>query len=903
MKKKLASVVTCTLLAPMFLNGNVNAVYADNKTNQISTTQENQQKEMDRKGLLGYYFKGKDFNNLTMFAPTRDNTLIYDQQTANALLDKKQQEYQSIRWIGLIQSKETGDFTFNLSEDEQAIIEIDGKIISNKGKEKQVVHLEKGKLVSIKIEYQSDTKFNIDSKTFKELKLFKIDSQNQSQQVQRDELRNPEFNKKESKEFLAKASKTNFFMQKMKRDIDEATDTDGDSIPDLWEENGYTIQNKVAVKWDDSLENKGYTKFVSNPLEKHTVGDPYTDYEKAARDLDLSNAKETFNPLVAAFPSVNVSMEKVILSPNENLSNSVESHSSTNWSYTNTEGASVEAGFGPKGISFGVSANYQHSETVAHEWGTSTGNTSQFNTASAGYVNTNVRYNNVGTGAIYNVKPTTSFVLNNDTIATITAKSNSTALSISPGESYPEKGKNGISITTLDDFNSHPITLNKQQVDQLLKNKPIMLETDQTEGFYKIKNTDGNVVNGGEWNGVTQQIKAKTASIIVDDGERVAEKHVAAKDYENSEDKTPSLTLKDALKLSYPDEIKETDGLLYYNDKPIYESSVMTFLDKNTANEIEKQLNDTTGTFKDVNHLYDVKLTPKMNFTLKIASIYDSADNGHPLGTWNNTNEENGGNTGGKQYKSAHSNAYVQLSLEAKNKLKKNTKYYLSMYMKADADTETTIEIRGERNTKTNKKVKLNNKGYQRIDVLVGNSEINLIDKIYVHGNDKTNVYWDDVSFTEVSSINKEESEIEELSDKNIKDFYQNASFSSYEQKEQQTGMVYHGAEKLSNISFSDVPDYLAPCIKAYRVDYTLKDVNPSSSITKSTIKDSKEFSNGILKLDMKDYNDGDAFIVRRFIQLLDVDIYDLQSSANVKVYAITVDDRNIEIYNKDFNN
>ncbi|MED2647555.1 hypothetical protein P4213_27950, partial [Bacillus thuringiensis] len=80
---------------------------------------------------------------------------------------------------------------------------------------------------------------------------------------------------------------------------------------------------------------------------------------------------------------------------------------------------------------------YQHSETVAKEWGTSTGNTSQFNTASAGYLNANVRYNNVGTGAIYEVKPTTSFVLDNNTFATITAKSNSTALSISPGESYP----------------------------------------------------------------------------------------------------------------------------------------------------------------------------------------------------------------------------------------------------------------------------------------------------------------------------------------------------------------------------------------------------------------------------------------------------------------------------------
>ncbi|WP_242447992.1 PA14 domain-containing protein, partial [Bacillus thuringiensis] len=109
----------------------------------------------------GYYFKDKDFSNLTMFSPTRYNTLIYDQQTANKLLDKKQQEYQSIRWIGLIQSNKTGDFTFELSDDECAIIEMDGKVISNKGKEKQVVHLEKGKLIPIKIEYQLDEPLNI----------------------------------------------------------------------------------------------------------------------------------------------------------------------------------------------------------------------------------------------------------------------------------------------------------------------------------------------------------------------------------------------------------------------------------------------------------------------------------------------------------------------------------------------------------------------------------------------------------------------------------------------------------------------------------------------------------------------------------------------------------------------
>ncbi|WP_346726015.1 binary toxin-like calcium binding domain-containing protein, partial [Bacillus thuringiensis] len=120
-------------------------------------------------------------------------------------------------------------------------------------------------------EYQLDEPLNIDDEKFKGFKLLKVDNQKQLHQVQQDELRNPEFNKKESQEFLAKASKINLFTKKIKRDIDEGTDTDGDSIPDMWEENGYTIQNRIAVKWNDSLASKGYTKFVSNPLDSHTV--------------------------------------------------------------------------------------------------------------------------------------------------------------------------------------------------------------------------------------------------------------------------------------------------------------------------------------------------------------------------------------------------------------------------------------------------------------------------------------------------------------------------------------------------------------------------------------------------------------------------------------------------------
>ncbi|MCU5669006.1 PA14 domain-containing protein [Bacillus cereus] len=868
MRKKLVSVITCTLIAPMFLNGNVHSVYADSKTNKVQTIQENQKDEVDRNGLMGYYFKGKDFNNLIMFAPTRGNTLMYDQQTADTLLDKQQQEYHSIRWIGLIKSKESGDFTFNLSDDENAIIEIDGKMVSQKGKEKQVVHLEKGQLVPIKIEYQSNETLIRDSQSLKNISLFKVDNQKHSHQVQSEELRNPEFNKKETMNLLTKTTKTNLFTQVTKEEIDEDTDTDGDAIPDVWEENGYTIQRKVAVKWQDSLAEKGYQKYVSNPYEAHTVGDPYTDYEKAATDIPLANAKETFNPLVAAFPSVNAGLEKVVIAKNEDMSHGVGSRTSNNWSYTNTEGASIEAGIGPKGISFGVSANYQHAETVAKEWGSSTEDTSHINGAQSAFLNANVRYQNVGTGAIYDVKPTTSFVLDGTTIGTIKAKENTTALSLSPGDSYPTRGQNGIAINTMDDFNSHPIPLNKEQLGTYMSNKkPILMETNQTEGKYAIKDTSGQIVISGDWNGIQQQVENKTASIMVNTGEEVSEKKVAGKDYTNPEDLTPEITLKEALKLAYPEEIKEKDNLLYYKDKPIYESSVMAYLDENTAKEVKKQINDTSGTFKDVNHLYDIKLTPRMNFTIKLATLYDGAEN-DSIGTWYMTYRVSGGNTGKSQFRSAHPSAQVVLNSEAKNRLNKNSMYYISLYMKADSDTQPIIEVNGEKSTISSKKVNLNSKEYQRVDILVDNLEGNPIKSVYVRGNDKTNVYWDDVAFTEVGAsedVNKA------FSDEEIRAKY--ADFN----------IIRGGNDRefINAIVFKNIKP-LQDYVKQYRVVHRSTPLHTDLDQTRDSYPVD---NNGSVKVNFLEYNSGIGFWIGK--------------TFDIKIYAITNDGRSVLVFSK----
>ncbi|AMR88629.1 binary toxin-like calcium binding domain-containing protein [Bacillus thuringiensis] len=777
MKKKLTAIVTCTLLTPSLLSSNPSFIYAENQVKQVHS---NEHKQVDRRGLIGYYFKENDFKSLALFAPTL-NDFMYDQNSANDLLNKESQQYQSIRWIGLIKSKETGDFRFELSDDTNAIIEINGQIVSNKGNNKQEIHLEKDQLVPIKIEYQANKILKIED--IKNLNLIKKNHQNESYQIGLNELRKPDFNKKETNEFLKKAGGINLFKAGSLKDSDDSTDTDGDAIPDSWEENGYTIHKNVAVPWDNSFANKGYKKFVSNPYKSHTVSDPYSDYEKAAGDIPAGNAPETKNPLVAAFPSVNVGLEKVVLSKNKDMSHSVGSNSSENWSYTNTEGVNVDTGWDGLGPKIGISANYQHSETVAKEWGYSTDDTSHINGAESAYLNANVRYQNVGTGAIYNVKPTTNFVLDDTTIGTIKAKENTTALSLPSGESYPKRGQHGIAINTMDDFNSRPIPLNKEQLQTYMSNrKPILLETTQTEGKYATINTEGQVVISGDWNGIAQEVENKTASILVDTGENVSEKRVAGKDYNNPEDLTPELTLKEALKLAYPNEIAEKGGLLFYNDKPIYEEAILSYVDQYTAKRIKEQIKDNSGRFKDVTKLYDVKLEPKMNFTLKLATLYDGAESGSssinedtissPLGEWfgpkNSVTNLVGGNTGKRQYRlSKYENTYVGwlvLSPEIQNKLKKNYKYYISMFIKADKDIEPTIRINHGFNAIVNKKVKLSSDKYQRIDILVDNSESNLLDGILctlgVSEEDKEigtnyngNIYIDDVAITEVSAI------------------------------------------------------------------------------------------------------------------------------------------------------
>ncbi|MED2934898.1 hypothetical protein P4308_22960, partial [Bacillus wiedmannii] len=212
--------------------------------------------------------------------------------------------------------------------------------------------------------------------------------------------------------FQAQGEKNKVSRSKRSLVANPLLDTDDDGIYDEWETDGYTIQRQMAVKWDNAMKARGYTKYVSNPYNSHTVGDPYTDWEKAAGRIDKAVKSEARNPLVAAYPTVGVHMERLIVSEKQNISTGLGKTVSASTSASNTAaitaGIDVTAGASLLGPSASVTAHFSYtgSSTSTVE-NSSSNNWSQdlgIDTGQSAYLNANVRYYNTGTAPIYNVK-------------------------------------------------------------------------------------------------------------------------------------------------------------------------------------------------------------------------------------------------------------------------------------------------------------------------------------------------------------------------------------------------------------------------------------------------------------------------------------------------------------------
>lgn len=689
-------VATTALLSQILTHSNVS--YTEEKHSHTKVKQEMQSEKNSQasnessQGLLGYYFQDQKFQQLALMAHRQASDLKISKDEVKHLLSKDQQHIQSVRWIGYIQPPQTGDYVLSTSSDQQVVIEIDGKTIVNQTSMTEPIQLEKDKLYKIRIEYVPEN-----TKEQENLLDFQLNwsiSGAEIEPIPENAFHLPDFSRKQDQEKII--PETSLFQEqgdekkvsRSKRSLatDPLLDTDDDGIYDKWETEGYTIQRQLAVKWDDSMKDQGYTKYVSNPYKSHTVGDPYTDWEKAAGRIDNAVKAEARNPLVAAYPTVGVHMERLIVSEKQNISTGLGKIVSAAMSTSNTAaitaGIDATAGASLLGPSGSVTAHFSYTgsststveNSSSHNWSQDLG----IDTGQSAYLNANVRYYNTGTAPIYSVKPTTNFVLDGESIVTVKAKENQLGDALKAGGVYPEKHLHPIALNTLDDFGSQLIPINYDQTKRLESGNKLTLETTQASGLYGRIQHNGrlNVDPSQEWEPVRSQIESVSAGIVLDTGDETLERRVAARDDRNPEDLTPELTIGEAIKIAF--DTTETRGKLHYKDTPLNESLVGLVFDEPTAREIKAQLDNMPEQNKKI---YNVKLKRGMNIMIKKPIWHSDFDTKQH--NWTNTTVAAGEGVTGNAGEISKRGGIVAASLpyqtvENYKELKPNTQYKLS---------------------------------------------------------------------------------------------------------------------------------------------------------------------------------------------------------------------------------
>ncbi|MEK4677576.1 MULTISPECIES: binary toxin-like calcium binding domain-containing protein [Bacillus] len=621
------------VLATTMLVGQLMGPAISYAATQDPSEQTNQEQKEVKHGLLANYYTDDAFKDLTMFMVQSTSKTQINQETLQGALSKDKQQFQSVRWMGYIQPSESGEYEFSTSDDSHTTIQIDGKVIVQDAPMKEKMTLEKGKTYAITVEYHTDK--NGAKNVASQFEMLWSVNGKEKEVVPENNLVLPDFSKDKVKQFTTTA-KSNVLAD----DGGITIDSDDDNIPDDWEINGYTVKNGLVVKWDDSLKEQGYTKYKSDPLNKHTTGDPFTDIDKVLGHVDGGILPEAKNPIVAAFPKIGVNMEKMILTKNQNVShdqggtetneasNTVGVSTTNSNTESNTEGVSASGGF-PWSVS--VSANYSHdyttsvsvdqsnSTTTGHSNGKSWSETLGINTAEAAFLNGNVRYVNIGTAPIYNVKPTLNFVVGKGssapTIATVVAKANTVANVLNPGTSYPSATQNPIAWNTMDDFNAQPIKLSYNQVNDIENGAPLQIQTTQVSGNYKTYNADGDtIVNDSQkWENVINDIDSKTASITISTSNNdTKERYISARKAANYETQSqPEVTLGEAVEAAFPGAKVNGDKLSY----PGLDSEEIV-IDRQTYDDIHNQMSQTGD-----QNLFHAKLKQGMNILIQPKSV------------------------------------------------------------------------------------------------------------------------------------------------------------------------------------------------------------------------------------------------------------------------------------------
>ncbi|MGH0945663.1 binary toxin-like calcium binding domain-containing protein, partial [Bacillus mycoides] len=282
--------------------------------------------------------------------------------------------------------------------------------------------------------------------------------------------------------------------------------------------------------------------------------------------------------------------------------------------------------------------------------------------------------------------PTTNFVFQNsgDSIATVTANSSTIGNSLGAGATYPAKGQAPISLTQANETGVVKITINDKQLDNLQDGTEILnLETTQNRGQYATLDASGNPVTdpSKQWDPIRTNVDAVSGSLTLNlgTGKDSLERRVAAKNPIDPEDKTPEITIKEAIKKAF--NAKEKDGRLYHTDRDqkdifIDEPAINLITDENTKKEIESQLSQMPG-----KKIYDVKWKRGMKITLHVPTAYYDFESGNQ--GWTYSSNMNGGHTGKKNQQIGPNSK----GFSPHYRLKKYTNYTARAYVRTSSAT------------------------------------------------------------------------------------------------------------------------------------------------------------------------------------------------------------------------
>ncbi|HDR5353620.1 TPA: Iota toxin protein Ib [Bacillus thuringiensis] len=812
--------------------------------------------EKPGRGLLGYYFKDSQFSNLAIVQPNISGELYLNNKTQKELSAEERQNIQSARWMGYIKPSETAEYQLSTSSDKNVMIQLDGNLIMNQSPMEQHIKLEKDKLYEIKIEYRGESNPLVD------LELFWSTPNKKKVRISDEHLLSPNFAEKaeippeKPEKFLI--PNTNLFEEKhqstrSKRSV-EATlqDTDRDGIPDDWETGGYTIRNGALMPWDDAYSSQGYKKYVSHPYNARTASDPYTDFQKVTGYMPAATKAEARDPLVAAYPAVGVGMEKLIFSKNENVTEGSTDTKSTSTTKTNgsTNSVEVNAGIGitDKGLSFNFSTKYSHSwnsstaiqDTKGETWSKQIG----INTDQAAFLNANVRYYNAGTAPIYEVRPTTNFMLRNanQSLTTIKAGPNQIGNSLSPGDTYPKKGQGPISLDKANEAGTMKISLTASQLDSIQsQGETIDLETTQSSGQYGILDpSTGNLVTdaGKQWDHIRSNIDATSGYLILETGKETLERRVAARDINNPEDKTPEITVGEAIKKAFG--AVEREGQLYYTEKetgkeiPIYESAINIIVDKRTQDDFNRQLEQMPN-----KSVYALTFKRGMNITLHMPSMYYDFES---TTGFHYASLVDGGHTGKKSAKiSPMTTAHQQAGLN----LEPYTSYTIRTWMKSPSTSTHNIGIRLGQGKGLNQEFQINGNGWKLVELSfnTGDKPENFYG-IAIDNKGNSELYFDDLSLTKWSAT---------------EDLARNHVVSQWNPSQQGT---------VDSITFSKVPETTVRY--QLEIDGNLTGIKSASQVD----------AQGKRSIDFKDFNNGNS----------------IYAGSNITVYAVDEKNDNLKI-------